>query len=103
MVGATLPLWIPASARMTNSVAEDNYPVLRDMLSYQSSMPAAAGTPEYEKPELWLGTGNWHRGFCHATPRPLRGTSPRATFPPPHPWTSVLYRGTGVRQPGCPG
>ncbi len=124
-------------------------------------MPAAAGTPEYEKPELWLGTGNWHRGFCHATPRPLRGTSPRATFfclryllsvrlrsdrscrlgpahqgmkkrewlgtaywrggfchapprpqrgtspratfPPPHPWTPVLYRGTGVRQPGCPG
>ena len=25
MVGATLPLWIPASARMTNSVAADNY------------------------------------------------------------------------------
>ena len=25
MVGATLPLWIPASARMTNSVAGDNY------------------------------------------------------------------------------
>ena len=25
VVGATLPLWIPASARMTNSVAGDNY------------------------------------------------------------------------------
>ena len=25
VVGATLPLWIPASARMTNSVAADNY------------------------------------------------------------------------------
>ncbi len=25
VVGATLPLWIPASARMTNPVAGDNY------------------------------------------------------------------------------
>ena len=25
MVGATLPLWIPAFARMTNSVVGDNY------------------------------------------------------------------------------
>ena len=25
VVGATLPLWIPASARMTNSVVGDNY------------------------------------------------------------------------------
>ncbi len=25
MVGATLPLWIPASARMTNSESGDNY------------------------------------------------------------------------------
>ena len=53
---------------------------VRDMLSYQSPMPAAAGTPKYEKPELWLSTANWHGGFCHAPPRPLRGTSPRATF-----------------------
>ena len=43
-------------------------------------MPAGAGTPRYEKPELWLGTANWHGGFCYAPPRPLRGTSPRATF-----------------------
>ncbi len=48
-------------------------------------MPAGAGTPRYEKPELWLGTANWHGGFCHATPRPQRGTSPRATFPSPTP------------------
>ena len=53
---------------------------VRDMLSYQSLMPAAAGTPRYEKPELWFGTANWHGGFCHAPPRPQRGTSPRATF-----------------------
>ena len=43
-------------------------------------MPAGAGTPRYEKPELWLGTANWHDGFCQAMPRPQRGTSPRATF-----------------------
>ena len=50
------------------------------MLSYQSLMPVGAGTPMYEKPELWLSTANWHGGFRHAPPRPLRGTSPRATF-----------------------
>ena len=37
---------------------------VRDMLSYQSLMPAGAGTPRYEKPELWFGTANWHGGFC---------------------------------------
>ena len=45
-----------------------------------SLIRATAGSPRYEKPELWLGTANWHGGFCHAPPRPLRGTSPRATF-----------------------
>ena len=50
--------------------------VVRDMLSYQSLISAGAGTPSYEKPELWLGTANWHGGFCHAPPRPQRGTSP---------------------------
>ena len=35
-----------------------------------------------EGTELWLGTVNQHGGFCHAPPRPQRGTSPRATFPP---------------------
>ena len=53
---------------------------VRDMLSYQSLMPAGAGTPGFEKPALWLSTANWHGRFCHAPPRPLRGTSPRATF-----------------------
>ncbi len=28
-------------------------------------MRVAAGTPRYEKPELWFGTANWHRGLCH--------------------------------------
>ena len=57
------------------------------MLSCQSLMPAGAGTPRYEKRELWFGTANRHGGFCHAPPRPQRGTSPsprevfdRATF-----------------------
>ena len=53
---------------------------VRDMLSCQSLMPTAAGTPRYEKPELWFGTANWRGGFCQAPPRPQRGTSPRATF-----------------------
>ena len=42
--------------------------------------------------ELWLGRVNQHGGFCHAPPRPQRGTSPsprevfdRATFPSPTP------------------
>ena len=75
---------------------------VRDMLSYQSLMAAGAGTPRYEKLELWLGAANWHRGFCHAPPPPQRGTSPsprevfdRTTFPPPHSWIPAPYRGTG--------
>ena len=96
VVGATLPLWIPASARMTNSVAGDNY--FRSDRSCRLG-PAHQGMKKHE----WLGTAYWRGGFCHAPPRPQRGTSPRATFPPPHPWTPVLYRGTGARQPACPG
>ena len=53
---------------------------VRDMLSQQSLIPAGAGTPRYEKPELWLGKANWHGGICYAPPQPQRGTSPRATF-----------------------
>ena len=41
-----------------------------DLFWYQSLMPAGAGTPRYEN----------GGGFCHAPPRPQRGTSPRATF-----------------------
>ena len=32
--------------------------------SYESLMPAGAGTPRYEKRELWFGTANRHGGFC---------------------------------------
>ena len=61
-------------------------------------MPAGAGTPRYEKPELWLGTANWHRGFCHAPPRPQRGTSPRATFPSPTPHNRhILETNRGIQ------
>ena len=28
------------------------------------AMPAGAGTPRYEKQELWFGTANRHGGFC---------------------------------------
>ena len=58
---------------------------VRDMLSHQSPMPAGAGRPRYEEPELWHGRANWHGGSCYAPPRPQRGTSPRATFPTPTP------------------
>ena len=51
------------------------------MLSYQSLMPAGAGTPRYEKPELWFGAANWHGGFCHgATPTPAGDKPPRYIF-----------------------
>ena len=73
---------------------------VRDMLSCQSLMLAAAGTPMYEKLELWLGTANWRGGFCHAPPRPQRGTSPlprevfdRTTFPSPHPFWIPAFAG----------
>ena len=69
------------------------------MLSYQSLMPAGAGTPRYEKRRLWLGTVNWHCGFCHAPPPPQRGTSPsprevfdRATFFPLAPYIGRMSR-----------
>ncbi len=73
VIGATPPLWIPAFAGMTKGSRVTPF-------SYQSLMPAGAGTPRYENPELWLGPANWHGGFCDAPPRPQRGTSPRATF-----------------------
>ena len=50
------------------------------MLSYQSLMPAGAGTPRCEKPELWLGKANWHGEICYTPSQPQRGTSPRATL-----------------------
>ena len=50
------------------------------MFSYQTLMPGGAGTSRGDKPELWLGIANWQGGYCHAPPRPQRGTSPRTTF-----------------------
>ena len=46
------------------------------MLSCQSFMPAGAGTPRCEKPELWFGTANWHGGFCYAPPPTPAGDKP---------------------------
>ena len=46
-----------------------------------SPMPAGAGTPRYEKPELLFGTANWHCGFRHApTPTPAGDKPPRYIF-----------------------
>ena len=116
------PLWIPAFAGMTigkidgiprhyRSRVTSSRIGVRDMLSDQSLMPAGAGTPRYEKLELWLGTANWHRGFCHAPPPPQRATSPsprevfdRTTFPLPTPLDSGLRRndelGAGLTSAG---
>ena len=55
------------------------------MLSYQLLMPAGAGTPRYEKPELWFSTANWHGGFCQAPAPPQRGTSPSHYISPSPP------------------
>ncbi len=42
-------------------------------------MQTGAGTRRYEKPELWLGTANWHGGFCHARPPTPAGDKPLAS------------------------
>ena len=64
------------------------------------------------KSELWLGTANWHGGFCHAPPPPQRGTSPsprevfdRTTFPPPLwiPAFAGMTNGGRYDRPGCLG
>ncbi len=62
VVGATLPLWIPASARMTNSVAEDNYfrtnrpcrlrPAHQSMKSRSCGLVPVIGTVDSATPHL---------------------------------------------------
>ena len=55
---------------------------------FHSDRPSrlAPATLRYEYPELQFYAADSHRGFCHAQPRPQRGTSPRATFPVPAPF-----------------
>ena len=44
-------------------------------------MPAGAGTPRYEKPELWLGTANWHDWILPSqVPNPAVDRPPRYIF-----------------------
>ena len=43
VVGATVPLWIPASARMTNSVAGDNYSRTND--THETGPPKSEQLP----------------------------------------------------------
>ena len=82
---------------------------VRDMLSCQSPMPAGAGTPRYEKPELWLGTANWHGGFCHAPTPTLAGDKPLASrslrphyiSPLPAPLDSSAFAGKTELGPPC--
>ena len=51
------------------------------MLSYQSLMPAGAGTPRYEKPELWFGTAKLARRILpRPDPDPCGGQAPALHF-----------------------
>ena len=56
------------------TVAGDK-PRLYIFCSHYSHVPTAAGTPRYEKPEVWFGKAYRHGRFAYAP----RGTSPRAT------------------------
>ena len=47
------------------------------LFSYQSLIPVGAGTPRYEKLELWVGTASWHRRIL-----PLPVPTPAGDKPP---------------------
>ncbi len=69
--------------------------------SYQSPIPADAGTPRFENPELRFYAAESHGGFCHAQAPPQRGTSPRATFSPPRPsWSAGDVIFVPIAHPG---
>ena len=59
-------------------------------------IPAFAGMTNSGGPELWLGTVNWHRGFCHALPpTPAGDKPPHYISPSPPLWIPAPYRGSG--------
>ena len=59
--------------------------------SYQSHMPVVTCTPSYEKPELWVGTSNWHGRFRHS-PNPSGGQAPalHLILPPSTYWMHIF-------------
>ena len=78
--------WIPAFAGMTNwgagttsagAVASRHNRSGVGAFSYQSLMPASAGTPRYENPELRFRRANSHGGFATPHPGPSGGQAPR--------------------------
>ncbi len=66
---------LPASSTLVMRWA-----LISELRASLAATTAGTGTLRYQEPGLWLGTANWHGGFCHAPPRPQRGTSPRATL-----------------------
>ena len=85
--------WIPAFAGMINGGPEttsggavecghnrgrvtSSRIGVRDMLSYQSLMPAGAGTSGCEDPKFWFSSVNRRGGFCHTHPYPSGGQAP---------------------------
>ena len=85
--------WIPAFAGMTNGGVRwrTRQPFKRIFVTIAHA--GRAGTPRYEKLELWLGTASWRGRFCHSPTLPQRGTSPRTTFPHPHPFWIPAFAG----------
>ncbi len=51
----------------------------------QSLIPACAGTPRYENPELPFHAANSHSGFCHAPPPAPAGDKPPRYISHPRP------------------
>ncbi len=86
MVGATLPLWIPASARMTNSVAGDNYFRPNRLCRL---VPAHQG--------MKIGCIGWSKGQLSSVPRtpPLSGDKPQRYISLLRP-SAVVVRATVV-------
>ena len=106
VVGATLPLWNPApnrgaghaSDRRNDEFGGGNHSSrigLRDMLSYQSLMPAGAATPRYENWVHWLMEGSGVVSAPH--PTPSWGQAPALHPPLPTPLDSGFRRNDELR------
>ena len=87
--------WIPASAGKTIAGIggfRSHDPRRVRSFSYQLLIPACAGTPRNDKPASWVGSANWHGGFCHSPTDPSGGQAPALHSPLPAPLDSGLRR-----------
>ncbi len=91
VVGATLPLWIPASARMTNLVAGDNYfrtnrpcrqpPAHHGMktVALIGGVACAGHLPPIHRPWIPAFAGMTNGGVCWRTRKPFKSIFVRMT------------------------